>query len=104
LPTGFFKLVYDASTHRAWAHWLENTATAKVGKPISYAELVKRTGMAFLPNAQVIEESGKPATKAITDQTCRTGPRGGRYKIVNGKKHYGCWKSSILDDQLLLRE
>ena len=24
------------------------------------------------------------------DQTCHTGPRGGRYRIVNGKKRYGC--------------
>jgi hypothetical protein len=24
------------------------------------------------------------------DQTCYTGPRGGRYRIVNGKKRYGC--------------
>lgn len=24
------------------------------------------------------------------DDTCYTGPRGGRYRIVNGKKRYGC--------------
>lgn len=24
------------------------------------------------------------------DQTCHVGPRGGRYRIVNGKKRYGC--------------
>ncbi|WP_415169338.1 YHYH domain-containing protein [Propionivibrio sp.] len=24
------------------------------------------------------------------DNTCYTGPRGGRYRIVNGKKRYGC--------------
>lgn len=24
------------------------------------------------------------------DDTCHTGPRGGRYRIVNGKKRYGC--------------
>lgn len=27
---------------------------------------------------------------ASTDQTCFTGPRGGRYRIVNGRKQYGC--------------
>jgi hypothetical protein len=33
-------------------------------------------------------------TKALrppqVDNTCYTGPRGGRYRIVNGKKRYGC--------------
>lgn len=24
------------------------------------------------------------------DNTCYTGPRGGRYRIVNGRKRYGC--------------
>lgn len=24
------------------------------------------------------------------DSTCYTGPRGGRYRIVNGRKRYGC--------------
>jgi len=27
---------------------------------------------------------------ARSDPTCYTGPRGGRYRIVNGKKRYGC--------------
>lgn len=30
-----------------------------------------------------------PAT-SLPDDTCYTGPRGGRYRIVNGKKRYGC--------------
>ncbi|HZW11693.1 MAG TPA: thermonuclease family protein [Noviherbaspirillum sp.] len=29
-------------------------------------------------------------TKANSDLTCYTGPRGGRYQVVNGKKRYGC--------------
>lgn len=48
VPTHLFKLVYDPTTKRAWAHWLENSDTAKVSKPISYAELVDRTGIQFL--------------------------------------------------------
>lgn len=36
----------------------------------------------------------KGATRASppsqVDNTCHTGPRGGRYRIVNGKKRYGC--------------
>jgi hypothetical protein len=27
---------------------------------------------------------------APVDTTCYTGPRGGRYRIINGKKRYGC--------------
>jgi len=49
VPQHLFKLVYDPSTDRAWAHWLDNTDEAKVGKPISYEELVRRTGIEFLP-------------------------------------------------------
>ncbi len=39
----------DATTQRAWAHWQENREGETVGRPISYQELVKRTGMEFLP-------------------------------------------------------
>lgn len=49
VPQHLFKLVYDPSKNKAWAHWLENTDQARVGKPISYAELVRRTGIEFLP-------------------------------------------------------
>lgn len=50
VPSHLYKLVYDPGTRRAWAHWLPNTDTARPGKPISYAELVQRTGIEFLPN------------------------------------------------------
>ncbi|WP_035384429.1 DNA/RNA non-specific endonuclease [Ferriphaselus sp. R-1] len=50
VPRYLFKLVYDPSNHRAWAHWIENTDDARVGRPISYQELVQRTGIEFLPN------------------------------------------------------
>ncbi len=49
IPQHLFKLVYDPSTNKAWVHWLDNSDEAKVGKPISYEELVKRTGIEFLP-------------------------------------------------------
>ncbi|WP_119154961.1 DNA/RNA non-specific endonuclease [Caldimonas tepidiphila] len=53
VPTHLFKLVYDARENRAWAHWIENTDHAKAGKPISYEELVRRTGIEFLPGLKV---------------------------------------------------
>lgn len=49
VPSHVYKLVYDAESGRAWAHWQANTDDARVDKPISYAELVKRTGIEFLP-------------------------------------------------------
>ena len=49
VPSHLFKLVYDPTTQRAWAHWLENTDWAQVSAPISYDELVRRTGIEFLP-------------------------------------------------------
>lgn len=48
VPQHLFKLVYDPATNKAWAHWQDNTAEARAGKPISYDELVKRTGVEFL--------------------------------------------------------
>jgi len=49
VPQHLFKLVYDPSANKAWVHWLDNTAEARPAKPISYEELVKRTGIEFLP-------------------------------------------------------
>lgn len=53
VPTHLFKLVYDAQSHRAWVHWQANSDQATVTRPISYQELVKRTGVEFLPGVQV---------------------------------------------------
>lgn len=49
VPQHLFKLVFDPVTNRAWVHWLDNTDEARVGKPISYEELVRRTRIDFLP-------------------------------------------------------
>ncbi len=49
VPRYLFKLVYDPVERRAWAHWLENTEQARTSRPIEYGELVRRTGIEFLP-------------------------------------------------------
>ena len=49
VPTHLFKLVYDATTQKAWAHWQANAPDARAGRPISYRELEKRIGMELLP-------------------------------------------------------
>lgn len=53
VPTYLFKLVFDPSRNRAWAHWQENREGERVGRPISYWELVERTGVEFLPHARL---------------------------------------------------
>jgi len=53
VPKYLYKLVYDESTGRAWAHWIENTDEARATKPISYQELVRRTGIEFLPSVSI---------------------------------------------------
>ena len=52
VPRYLFKLVYDASTGKSWAHWQENREGERVSAPISYAELVRRTGVEFLPTTR----------------------------------------------------
>lgn len=54
IPKYLYKLVYDPNTGRAWAHWIENTDAARVGKPIRYEELVRRTNIEFLPNVKTV--------------------------------------------------
>ena len=49
VPKYLYKLVFDQAKNRAWAHWHENENATRGSKPISYAELVRRTGIEFLP-------------------------------------------------------
>lgn len=55
VPSHLYKLVYDAQTGRAWAHWQANADSTRAGPPISYAELVRRTGLNLLPGVQLNE-------------------------------------------------
>lgn len=48
VPTHLFKLVYDPTTDRAWAYWQANRSGERPTAPISYRELVNRTGIEFL--------------------------------------------------------
>lgn len=53
VPKYLFKLVYDQDKQRAWAHWHLNDDATKGSRPISYSELVKRTGIEFLPGVRL---------------------------------------------------
>jgi endonuclease G len=50
VPKYLFKLVYDEQKGKAWAYWQENSDGAKASPPISYGELVERTGISFFPS------------------------------------------------------
>lgn len=52
VPKYLFKLVYDEDRNRAWAHWHLNDDATRGSRPISYSELVKRTGITFLPGVK----------------------------------------------------
>ena len=47
IPSHLYKLVYDPNKKTAWAYWIENTNEAKMTPPISYQELVQKTGIDF---------------------------------------------------------
>jgi endonuclease G len=105
VPSHLYKLVYDAGTGRAWAYWQENAKTTRMSAPISYPELVQRTGINFLPALPATASSEAPPPETTPSHTpsfrqqppasndeaiCLTGPRGGHYQLINGKKKYGC--------------
>lgn len=52
VPTRIFKLVYDASSQRAWAYVLPNAET-RLGKPMDYNAFVSETGLELLGNLPV---------------------------------------------------
>ncbi|MEE3506086.1 MULTISPECIES: DNA/RNA non-specific endonuclease [unclassified Pseudomonas] len=52
VPTRLFKLVYDASSKRAWAYVLPNAET-RIERPMDYETFVKTTGLNLLENLPV---------------------------------------------------
>lgn len=57
VPGHLFKLVYDPSRRMAWVYWAENKDGARMDKPIKYQDLVRRTGIDFLPGIALQEFS-----------------------------------------------
>lgn len=47
IPSHLYKLVYDHNRKSAWAYWVANTNEASMSPPISYQELVQKTGIDF---------------------------------------------------------
>jgi endonuclease G len=57
IPSHLYKLVYDPAKKLAWAYWVENTDDAQMNAPISYAELVQKTGIDFRLPIEVSESN-----------------------------------------------
>ena len=67
IPSHLYKLVYDPNKKSAWAYWVENADDAQMSAPISYAELIEKTGIDF--HLPVESTEGKPiksAAKAVS--------------------------------------
>ncbi|MEX5493425.1 DNA/RNA non-specific endonuclease [Pseudomonas asgharzadehiana] len=58
VPTRLFKLVYDASSKRAWAYVLPNAET-RIQRPMDYDTFVKTTGLKLLGNLPVSGSVGR---------------------------------------------
>lgn len=70
IPSHLYKLVYDPNKKLAWAYWVENTDDAQMSAPISYAELVQKTGIDFhLPIEVSDSAASNSATRAVPRQS-----------------------------------
>ncbi|MGA3802273.1 DNA/RNA non-specific endonuclease, partial [Pseudomonas fluorescens] len=58
VPTRLFKLVYAASSKRAWAYVLP-TAETRIEKPMDYETFVKSTGLKLRGNLPVTGAAGR---------------------------------------------
>ena len=79
IPSHLFKLVYDPNQNHAWAYWIENSNEAQMSPPISYSELLAKTGIDFQLPIQPEQSKPKPtiAPKALPNQ----GLMGGWYPL-----------------------
>jgi endonuclease G len=63
IPSHLYKLVYDPNKNRAWAYWVENTNEASMSPPITYQDLMQKTGIDF--HLPVHGESNSPQQAPI---------------------------------------
>ena len=74
VPSHLYKLVYDPSKNQAWAYWIENTNEALMSPPISYQELVNKTGIDFqLPVNKAMDKLPIALPEAKPNQTIMGG-------------------------------
>ena len=69
IPSHLFKLVYDPNKNIAWAYWIENADEANMTPPITYQELVQKTGIDFhLPVGEEPKKSNSNAPEPLKIQ------------------------------------
>lgn len=82
IPTHLYKLVFDPTKKTAWAYWVENTDEAQMSPPISYAELVQKSGIDFhLPIGSIEDSSEKLSKQAEITKSDEQPPIGGWYPV-----------------------
>jgi endonuclease G len=84
IPSHLYKLVYDPSKNTAWGYWIENTNEARMNPPITYQELMDKTGIDFhLPiNHEASKVStGGPATPESLKNKAQQALMGGWYPV-----------------------
>ena len=79
IPSHLYKLVYDPNKKLAWAYWVENTDAAQMHPPISYAELIQKTGIDF--HLPVENSESKPLAQVDKGVTESRQALGGWYPI-----------------------
>ena len=79
IPSHIYKLVYDPNKKLAWAYWVENTDNAQMSAPISYAELIQKTGIDFHLPVDAAEIRPNQATEKQASESKQ--PIGGWYPV-----------------------
>ena len=79
IPSHLYKLVYDPGKKLAWAYWVENTDDAQMSAPISYADLIQKTGIDF--HLPVESAEGKPIKSAAKAVSASKPVVGGWYPV-----------------------
>jgi endonuclease G len=84
VPSHLYKLVFDPHKNLAWAYWVENSDQAQMSAPISYAELVLKTGIDF---HLAIENSESRLTKPVEKGAADIRPIAGAWYPVFFDQH-----------------
>jgi len=70
IPSHLYKLVYDPNKKTAWAYWIENSNEANMAPPITYQELMKKTGIDFhLPLDYSTNETSEKTVEPLPVKT-----------------------------------
>lgn len=88
IPSHLFKLVYDPNKKDAWAYWIENTNDAPMAPPITYQELVQKSGIDF--HLPITSDLGN------TSKDHRTPPE--PLKIQGQQALMGAWYPVFFDE------